>query len=408
MLSSREATTGPAGVSSPDVAILGVIQSADDTRWRPAYRSAMRQRRTAEWVDLVLAPLLVVWVELEVLLVGGVSPRPWAALVGGLLCAGLAFRRRHPAIVGFGTQLTLTAVEPVVHLPAGAVTVAWFCALYALAVWTGPRTFAAGLIFVVAANGGLDMLQHPTDPGIGAQFGVVAAGVMALVRVAVGGRDRQLRLAERERDVAAREAVVEERERIARELHDVIAHHVSTMVVQAGAERRMLGDDQAETRDVLGTIERVGRGALTEMRRMVAMLRQDPSQDLVPQPTLGDVAELVRQIHEAGLPVRLLVSGEPRDLPEGIELSAYRIVQEALTNALKHAPGAQATVEVHYRPDELELVVRDDGRGGSIPVAGGGHGLVGMRERVTMYGGTMEAGPQQPVGFAIQVRLPAR
>jgi signal transduction histidine kinase len=202
--------------------------------------------------------------------------------------------------------------------------------------------------------------------------------------------------------------VVEERERIARELHDVIAHHVSTMVMQAGAERRTLGEEQAETREVLGTIERVGRGALTEMRRMVAMLRQDPAQGLVPQPTLADVPELVAQMRAAGLPVTMQVTGEPRELAQGIELSAYRIVQEALTNALKHASGAHATVEVNYEPDQLELVVSDDGGGSTAAVDSGGHGLVGMRERVAMYGGSIEAGPDVHAGFAVRVRLPVR
>jgi signal transduction histidine kinase len=232
---------------------------------------------------------------------------------------------------------------------------------------------------------------------------------MLLVRVAVGGRDRALRLAERERDVAAREAVVEERARIARELHDVIAHHVSTRVVQAGAERRVLPPEREDTREVLGTIEDVGRGALTEMRRMVSMLRADPAEDLTPQPTLQDVSELVDQMSAAGLPVELNLSGEPRELPEGIGLSAYRIVQEALTNALKHSGGARVVVDVHYGPDLLELQVRDEGRQHGPPqVDGGGQGLVGMRERVALYGGRLEAGRQEGGGYAVRVLLPVR
>jgi signal transduction histidine kinase len=374
----------------------------------PPYGFPMAQRRTIELVDLALAPVLVAWFLFEVVLIPSVGPnKVLAVLIGVPICAGIALRRRHPVIVGWGTQLLLSATVDQVHLPFGPVTIGWWCALYGLSVWTSTRWFVASVVMVVLANGGTDLLHLTGSPG--AQFGVVAAGVMLLVRLAVGGRDRQLRLAERERDIAAREAVVEERERIARELHDVIAHHVSTMVVQAGAERRMLNDDQAETRDVLGTIERVGRGALTEMRRMVAMLRQDPADDLVPQPTLGNVPELVRQMQAAGLPVTLVVAGEPTTLAEGIELSAYRIVQEALTNALKHAQGARAAVEIRYGADQLELVVRDDGRrGNASPVDGGGHGLVGIRERVAMYGGSIEAGPQQPAGFAVRVLLPVR
>jgi signal transduction histidine kinase len=139
---------------------------------------------------------------------------------------------------------------------------------------------------------------------------------------------------------------------------------------------------------------------------MVAMLRQDPANDLVPQPTLADVPELVRQMQSAGLPVVVEVTGQRRELAQGIELSAYRIVQEALTNAFKHTQGAQATVRIHYGPDELELVVRDDGRPATTDADSGGHGLVGMRERVAMYGGSIEAGPDQPVGYAVRVRLP--
>jgi signal transduction histidine kinase len=359
-------------------------------------------------VDLILAPGLVVWFWLQFwLLPHGGAHRAATLLVGTVLCAGLAFRRTHPLIVGFGTQALLSAVNSFLHLPAGPVTVAWFCALYALAVWTSTRWFAVAVVFVVLANGGPGVLDL-RHPGIGAQFGLGAAGVLLLVRLAVGGRDRQLMLAEREREVASREAVVEERERIARELHDVIAHHVSTMVVQAGAERRVLGDDQASTRDVLGTIEGIGRGALTEMRRMVGMLRQEPERDLAPQPSLEDVPALVEQMKGAGLAVTLRVTGDDGSLPAGIALSAYRIVQEALTNALKHAAGAATHVAVDRNRDRLEIVVSDDGAGHGSPLDAGGHGLVGMRERVAMFGGTIEAGPLQPAGFAVRVRLPVR
>jgi signal transduction histidine kinase len=182
------------------------------------------------------------------------------------------------------------------------------------------------------------------------------------------------------------------------------------MVVQAGAERRSLGDDAHETAEVLGTIERVGRGALTEMRRMVAMLRSDPDKDpeddLAPQPTLAQVDELVAQLRAAGLDAQLRVTGERRDLPAGIELSAYRIVQEALTNVLKHADGAAAVVEIGYQAHALEVVVRDDGRGTPRNLAEGGHGLVGVRERATMLGGRFEAGRQSDGGFAVRVLLP--
>jgi len=229
---------------------------------------------------------------------------------------------------------------------------------------------------------------------------------MILVRWVLGDRERRVELAERERDVAAREAVVEERARIARELHDAIAHNVSMMVVQAGAERRVV--DDGTTREVLGTIEQIGRDALTEMRRLVGMLRADTGDPLAPQPGLDDLPLLATQVGEAGLPVDLSVEGERRDLPVGIELSAYRIVQEALTNALKHAGDARAAVRVRYGPDSLELEIVDDGPGGVSRVASGGHGLVGMRERVALYGGLFDAGRHPGGGFAVRVLLPVR
>ena len=193
-----------------------------------------------------------------------------------------------------------------------------------------------------------------------------------------------------------------------RALHDAIAHNVSMMVVQAGAERRTLEPDNGPTREVLAAIEQIGRGALTEMRRLVGMLRSEDAEPLAPNPGLDDLPTLVTQVREAGLPVELHVSGEPRALPVGLELSAYRIVQEALTNALKHAGDAHATVRVAYAPDSLELEIVDDGPGGPARATSGGHGLVGMRERVALYGGSFDAGRRPAGGFAIRVLLPIR
>jgi signal transduction histidine kinase len=212
---------------------------------------------------------------------------------------------------------------------------------------------------------------------------------------------------EREREEKARAAVAEERARIARELHDVIAHCVSLIVVQAGAERRVLRDGQASTNEVLLSIEQTGRQALAEMRRLVEMLDQrDETLGLAPQPSVEQLGQLVEQVRVAGLLVELRVEGEPRPLAPGVDLSAYRIVQEGLTNALKHAGPARALVTVRYLGGELDLEVADDGHGTADTNNGGGHGLVGMRERAALFGGTLQAGPRAEGGYTLHATLP--
>jgi len=211
-------------------------------------------------------------------------------------------------------------------------------------------------------------------------------------------------IAERERDAAARVAVAEERARIARELHDTVAHAVSVMVLQVGAVRHKLPD--SEDRDALTGVERAGRTALTEMRRLLAAMRDDGDEaELGPQPGLDSLDSLREEIGRAGLPVELHVDGQPFPLPRGIDLSAYRIVQEGLTNALKHSRATKADVIVRYRPDEVQLEVRDNGVGSST-TDGLGHGLVGIRERVKIFGGEMTAGSANGGGFVLNTRLP--
>ncbi len=212
--------------------------------------------------------------------------------------------------------------------------------------------------------------------------------------------------AERERESAARIAVAEERARIARELHDIVAHAVSVMVLQVGAVRHKLPDSLAEDRDALRGVERAGRTALAEMRRLLAAMRHEGDEaELVPQPGLDGLDSLLDEIGRAGLPVELHVDGKPVPLPRGVDLSAYRIVQEGLTNALKHAHASDADVTVRYRPDELEIEVRDNGLG-STTNDGLGHGLIGVRERVKIYGGKMSAGTAVEGGFVLSTRLP--
>ncbi len=201
--------------------------------------------------------------------------------------------------------------------------------------------------------------------------------------------------AERERDAAARIAVAEERTRIARELHDIVAHAVSVMVLQVGAVRHGLPAALAADRDALRGVEQVGRTALTEMRRLLAAMRLDGDEAaLMPQPGLDNLRSLVDEIGRAGLPVVLNVGGQPVPLPRAVDLSAYRIAQEGLTNALKHARATKAELALDYRPGELQIDVRDDGVGAAAAATDGlGHGLLGIRERVKIYGGEMTAGP---------------
>jgi signal transduction histidine kinase len=213
-------------------------------------------------------------------------------------------------------------------------------------------------------------------------------------------------IAERERDAAARIAVAEERARIARELHDIVAHAVSVMVLQVGAVRHKLPDELAEDRDALTGVEQTGRMALGEMRLLLGAMRADGEEpELTPQPGLESLDLLLEKVGNAGLPVRLHVEGKPFPVPRAIDLSAYRIVQEGLTNALKHARATSADVTLGYRPEELRLEVRDDGIG-TTTADGLGHGLVGVRERVKIYGGEMTAGSANGSGFVLSTRLP--
>ncbi|WP_420895890.1 sensor histidine kinase [[Actinomadura] parvosata] len=220
------------------------------------------------------------------------------------------------------------------------------------------------------------------------------------------GLEERAERAERERDQQARMAAAAERARIARELHDVVAHNVSVMVVQADGAGYALDSDPEQARLAVRNISKTGRAALAEMRRLVGVLRENEggSTDYTPQPGLGQLEELVRG---SAVPASLRVGGAPAELPEGQQLTVYRIVQEALTNALKHGgPGVEATVEIDYLGSELVVRVTDNGRGAAAPASPGGHGLIGMRERVGMYGGAVSARPRQGGGFEVLARLP--
>jgi signal transduction histidine kinase len=369
-----------------------------------------------EQLDRIVAVIVAVVWQLEIW-IGNVwgGPRGLTVPLSLAMCACLALRRRWPLAAGcaivIGNALHIYVASPGTSV-ASAVT--WMCGLYAISVWTDTRGFITGVGVLVATNW-LSYLGDPGDYKGTTLFTVIPVIVMFLIRRAV--RDRQLLaetlaaradLLERENELRTSEAVAEERARIARELHDLVAHNVSVMVVQAGAERHALPADQASTREALSSIEGAGRQALAEARRLLGMLRQDGEHEaLAPQPSLDQLDFLVDQIERAGLPVKLEIEGERVPLPAGLDLCAYRIVQEGLTNALKHAGPAHAEVHLRYRPSKLEVEVRDDGRG--PPQANGdgaGHGLIGMRERVALYGGQVHTGPAADGGFEIRADLP--
>ena len=325
-----------------------------------------------------------------------------------LMTLPLAWRRRAPlpvAAVVMGALVFESLAVGSAPTPDSPL-IAWLLAIYTVAAHCerpaalagGAMSLAAGLVWI-----GLDDSFFP----------IVVFGGAWLAGRLVRQRETHARLVEersaaldREREANTRAAAAEERSRIARELHDVLSHSVSVMVVQAGAERMALGSNRAATGETLEAIERTGRQALAEMRRLLGMLRvgDEPSAH-APQPTLRELDQLVAQVREAGLPVELEVEGEPTDLSPGVAVSAYRIVQEALTNVLKHAGPAQARVVVRYASRELELEISDDGRG-SREVGDPGHGLLGMRERVALYGGDFDASARNGGGFVVRARLP--
>ena len=244
---------------------------------------------------------------------------------------------------------------------------------------------------------------------------VVALGDWARTRRQYAAAiEENARLQESEREERSRRAVEDERERIARELHDIVTHHVSVIVIQAGAGLTALDRRPERARTALEAIDRTSREALTDMRRMLGMLGDVPGtpttgdEARAPMPRLERLGELIEEVRAAGLPVELSLDGVRRPLDAGIELSAYRIVQEALTNALKHARGARAQVRLGYEPRAIEIEVTDHGGAGQRDLgeaASGGRGLIGMRERVALYGGEFEAGPT-PTGFRVHARLP--
>jgi signal transduction histidine kinase len=321
----------------------------------------------------------------------------------------LLVRRRWPVqVLVFILAVGVAVPGPAVFSPPALV------ALYTVASRRPWRVAAAG----AAATGAAFVLHRPLWGYSLSLFEIIAElalvgcafalGLYQATRVAYSEElhERAARL-ERERELLVERAASEERLRIARELHDVVAHNVSLMVVQAQALGAEAENEENVRRDAQAIAD-LGRGAMSEMHRTLELMRPEDSDDeRSPQPTLKDLGELLGQARAAGVSAELSVDGDPRPLAAGVELSAYRIVQEALTNVIKHAGNARTKVNVRYRDDALQIEVLDDGRGDGEPASGrAGHGLVGMRERVALFGGTLSAGPVDGDGYRVEALLP--
>ena len=338
-----------------------------------------------------------------------------AACAAGIVVLPLLARERFTFLAPLAVWVFACALS----FPEGqlvASTPGLFVSGMAAAVLLGqhPDAIARGLGLAVAVAGIVVVVANDPGHSTDALFiEPVVAALAWLAGLALRERAAQARaaeeraaLAERERAATARAAVAEERARIARELHDIVAHTVSVMVLQVGAVRHKLPASLADDREALTGVERTGRDALIEMRRLLGALRKrDEDVALAPQPGLAALDTLVEGFRGAGLEVELRIEGDLVTLPPPLDLSAYRIVQEGLTNTLKHAPAAHADVTVSYAPKELEIVVRDDGDASSHD-DGLGYGLVGIRERVKVYGGEMSAGPGDGGGYVLRARLP--
>jgi signal transduction histidine kinase len=366
-------------------------------------------RRSPPWLgDGVLALLLVLPAATTV---GDNEPDPLALFIAFLFLqtlplAGRRYRPRAVFAITLGAALGNTLLTDSPTLPAGVVvalyTVAAHCdrktALRA-ALATGVLLLPALLLSPRGGDGGALLLPATLLLAIGWVLGDNLRTRRAYLREVEHKADRL----EREREENARRAAAEEQARIARELHDVIAHNVSVMVVQAAAAGDVFDSQPAKAREALASIENTGREALTELRRLLGAVRAEDGK--VPQPGLGRLPTLLDQVRAAGLDVDFTTEGEQQQVPLGIDLSAYRIVQEALTNTLKHAAAGRARVVLRYSPSELAIDVVDDGRG-TTRNGDPGQGLIGMRERVALYDGDLVAGPRAEGGFAVSARFP--
>ena len=364
-------------------------------RVSPALPSWLRKPspRTADIALTVLLALLVVpGVIAEAAKTDEV---PVATLVALLSVLPLLMRRSHP----FLTLALITAANVLTPVD-GPLALPLLVALYTVGArrsWEETAAAAGGVVLTGVVYRLAGGPQFTSGDLLGLAILCLAGCGLGLY---VGAR-RANTVAQRER------AVADERLRIAQELHDVVAHNVSLIVVQAQALGATAGDEQV--REATDAIAELGRQAMTEMHRTLKLLRGDEQEPaaLAPQPGLDELPELLERARTAGVGIELAVEGEPRPLAQSVDLSAYRIVQEALTNVVKHAGPAQTTITLGYRPDALELTIADSGAGAAAaPASPGGHGLVGMRERAAMFGGTLTAGPRDGRGFEVRASLP--
>ena len=383
----------------------------------------LRNPRVQGTGDAVLAAFLAATSVLPVLAVGDLSwghPKALGVALGLLSTVPVAWRARRPltafAIVLFANGACIYAAVPngAAFQPFVALTLTAYSvgsrAEGRRALWVPPVLLLASVPVFVAAR------LHGQDSGniIPSLVWLMAAWAVGRVVRSWRHKNAALEAANREleeqRELQAQAAVAVERGRIARELHDVVAHNVSMMVVQAGAAARVLHGEQPDVRNALEVIAASGRETVDEMRTLLGVLRSDDGPAaLKPQPGLADLEQLVSGVREAGLPVTVRIEGAPRPLPPTLDLSAFRIVQEALTNTLRHAGPARAEVTVRYEDGLVTLEIADTGHGpdgGSITGRGTGHGLVGMRERAAMLGGELEAARADCGGFTVRARLP--
>jgi signal transduction histidine kinase len=379
--------------------------------------SLVRDPRVQGAGDALLAFLLAVTSVGSIFLRNDLSwgrQQPLAVALALLATVPVAWRARRPllaaAIVLFANGACAYAAAP--HEAALQPFVALTLVFYSLGSRYGGPRWVPSALAVAAVPLFVVSVIHGQSAGNAIPNYIWLVAAWAAGRTVRGWRHKSvaLEVANRElaeqRDLQAQAAVAVERGRIARELHDVIAHNVSMMVVQAGAAERVLGGDQRPVREALNAIALTGRQTVDEMRAVLGVLRGDDDRpSLRPQPGLADLDQLLASVREAGLPVGLRVEGEPRQLPPALDLSAYRIVQEALTNALKHAGPASAEVVLGYDGAAVRIEVSDTGAG-QTNGRGTGHGLIGMRERVAMFGGELEAARLDSGGFAVRARLP--